>query len=126
MGTMFKRIEDIQVWKIGCRLAVEIYKLTATEPFTKDWGMRDQLRRAALSIPSNVAEGFERESTAEFKRFLLIAKGSCGELRTQLYLAQAIDYISKSESEKLTEAYLKLSSQISSLVSHLRKQSNKK
>jgi four helix bundle protein len=122
MGKLFKRIEDIEVWKLGCRLAVEIYRLTSGASFDKDWGLRDQLRRSAVSIPSNIAEGFERESSAEFKRFLLIANGSCGELRTQLYIAQAIEYVPKSESESLVNDYLKLSSKISSLILHLRKQ----
>jgi four helix bundle protein len=95
MKMMFKKIEDIEAWKRGCRLAVEIYKETNSDPFSKDWGLRDQIRRSVVSIPSNIAEGFERESSAEFKRFLLIAKGSCGELRTQLYIAQALEYITK-------------------------------
>ena len=69
MGT-FKKSEDIEVWKRGCRLAVEVYKLTGIKPLEKDWGLRDQVRKAAVSIPSNIAEGYERDSSAEFKRFL--------------------------------------------------------
>ena len=121
---MFRKIEDIEIWKRSCRLAVEIYKLTGQGPFDKDWGLRDQIRRAAVSIPSNIAEGFERESSAEFKRFLLIAKGSCGELRTQLYIAQALGYIAKLEVERLIGECIEISSMISSLISHLKK--NKK
>jgi four helix bundle protein len=71
----FKKLEDIDVWKRGCRLAVSIYKMTVKSPFDKDWGLRDQIRRSSVSIPSNIAEGYERNSLAEFRRFLLIAKG---------------------------------------------------
>ncbi|NQS98991.1 MAG: four helix bundle protein [candidate division Zixibacteria bacterium] len=126
MEKLFKKIEDIEIWKRSCRLAVEIYKLTGQGPFDKDWGLRDQIRRAAVSIPSNIAEGFERESSAEFKRFLLIAKGSCGELRTQLYIAQALGYIAKLEVERLIGECIEISSMISSLISHLRKQKKSK
>lgn len=123
---MFKRIEDIEVWKRGCRLAVEIYKLTGQGQFGKDLGLRDQLRRAAVSISSNIAEGYERESSAEFKRFLLIAKGSCGEIRTQLYIAQALEYLSKSEAEQIIKECVEISSMISGLIRHLKEQNKSK
>jgi len=122
MKTMFKKIEDIEAWKRGCRLAVEIYNITNIDPFSKDWGLRDQIRRSVVSIPSNIAEGFERESSAEFKRFLLIEKGSCGELRTQLYIAQALDYITKSKVEQLINECKEISSMMSGIISHLRNQ----
>jgi len=77
MGTVFRKVEDIEVWKRACRLAVDLYSLCDQEPLAKDWGLRDQLRRAAVSIASNIAEGYERNSQAEFRRYLLIAKGSC-------------------------------------------------
>src|SRR3989339_810591 len=105
---LFRRIEEIEVWKRGCRLAVEIYHVTAVGAWEKDWSFRDQLRRAAVSIPSNIAEGYERGSTAEFKRFALIAKGSCGELRTQIYIAQALKYLSKTASDSLLKECLEI------------------
>ncbi len=123
---MFKKIEDIDAWKRGCRLAVNVYNETYKDPFNKDWGLRDQIRRSAVSIPSNIAEGFERESSAEFKRFLLIAKGSCGELRTQLYIAQALEYITKINVEQLIDECKEISSMISGLISHLRDQLDNK
>ena len=119
---MFRKIEDIDVWKRGCRFAVEAYKLTTQGQLEKDWGLRDQIRRAAVSIPSNIAEGYERESTAEFKRFLLIAKGSCGELRTQIYIAQALNYLRKQDAEPLIKECIEISSMISGLIRHLKKQ----
>jgi hypothetical protein len=65
-NNMFTKIEDIEVWKKGCRLTVDIYKITAKTCFDKDWGLREQLRKASVSIPSNIAEGYERNSKAEF------------------------------------------------------------
>lgn len=116
----FKTIEDIEVWKRGCRLTVDIYRLTGKGYFEKDWGLRDQIRRAAVSIPSNIAEGFERESSAEFRRFLFIAKGSCGEMKTQLYIAQALGYISKLEVEPLIKECVEISAMIYSLATFLK------
>jgi len=116
----FKRIEDIEVWKRGCRLAVDIYKMSREGPLSKDWELRDQIRRAVVSIPSNIAEGFERESDVEFKRFLFIAKGSCGELRTQLYIAQALNYLEKEVVNELISECIEISSMLYSLINHLK------
>ena len=120
MEKNFKRIEDIEVWKRGCRLTVNIYKITGSGEFEKDWGFKDQIRRSALSIPSNIAEGFERDSDAEFKHFLNIAKGSCGELRTQLYIAQAVDHLKKECTEKFVKECQEISAMIHSLINHLK------
>ena len=86
MGTV-KRFEDFEVWKAARILANLVYDLTETPTFRKDFGLCDQLRRAAVSVLSNIAEGFERGIDTEFCRFLVIAKGSAGEVRAQLYLA---------------------------------------
>ena len=79
--------EDLEVWKRSCRLAVDV--CVETDGW-KDYALRDQVRRSAISIASNVAEGAERDSDGDFVRFLRISKGSCGELRTQIYIAQRI------------------------------------
>ncbi|MBC8316323.1 MAG: four helix bundle protein [Desulfobulbaceae bacterium] len=84
------KFEDLDVWKRSSRLCAELYKYFRE---TKDFGFRDQITRSALSIPSNIAEGVERDSQKEFARFLQYAKGSCGELRTQLYIGVEIEYI---------------------------------
>jgi four helix bundle protein len=125
MEKLFTKIEDLEVWKKGCRLTVDIYKLTGEGKFEKDWGFRDQLRRASLSIPSNVAEGYERKSVKEFKHFLNIALGSCAELRTQLYIAHAVEYITKDQMNNMVEKCLELSAQISKLSKNLKTSKSK-
>jgi four helix bundle protein len=84
------RFEDLEVWKRAARLCADIYKGTRE---IQDFGFRDQITRSALSVPSNIAEGIERESTKECMRFLNYAKGSCGEMRTQIYIGIDIGYI---------------------------------
>jgi four helix bundle protein len=91
------RFEDLIVWQKARVLTKSIYALTRTSPMRRDFGLCDQIRRASVSIMSNIAEGFERVSPAEFHRFLLIAKGSCGEVRNQLYVALDAEYLSQSE-----------------------------
>ena len=88
-----RKFEDIQAWKDAIALADSIYAATREPSFARDFGLCDQMRRAAVSISSNIAEGFERESSQEFMRFLSIAKGSAGELRSQLYIARNLGYI---------------------------------
>jgi len=79
--------EDLEVWKRGCNLAVDLHVVMAE---STDYALRNQMERFSLSIPSNIAEGCERDSTADFIKFLRYSKGSCGELRTQLYIAERI------------------------------------
>ena len=76
------KFEELEIWKLSTEIAVIIYKMTKKAPFIKDYGLTDQLRRASVSIASNITEGFERNNNNEFIYFLRIAKGSCGELRT--------------------------------------------
>jgi len=82
-----KTFEDIESWKKARALTNEIYKITGAGTFARDFGLKDQIRRASVSILSNIAEGFERGGDKEFSQFLAIAKGSCGEVRAQLYIA---------------------------------------
>ncbi len=86
------RFEDLEVWKRAARLSADIYKELSG---LKDYGFRDQITRSGLSIPSNIAEGIQRESAKECVNFLSYAKGSCGELRTQIYIGIEIGYISE-------------------------------
>lgn len=78
-----ERFEDLEVWKDAMLLCESTYKLTNEKSFSVDFALKDQIRRSAISVPSNISEGFERDAKNQFIYFLVIAKGSCGELRTQ-------------------------------------------
>ena len=80
-----QNFEDLEIWKEARGLTQAIYRLTRDSRFSKDFGLRDQIQRAAISIMSNIAEGFERGGNQEFIQFLYVAKGSCGEVRSQLH-----------------------------------------
>ncbi|MEQ1485686.1 four helix bundle protein [Methyloglobulus sp.] len=86
------RFEDLEVWKRSCRLSIEIYKALNN---CKDFSFKDQITRSSLSVPSNIAEGFERNSDKDSVKFFYYAKGSCGDLRTQIYIGIEIGVISK-------------------------------
>ncbi len=106
--------EDLEVWKMAVRLSVELYGHFRD---SKDFGFRDQITRSGLSVPSNIAEGFERESPKECLSFLSYAKGSCGELWTQIYIGIEIDYIESTTGKK----WIRETEEISSMVSGLMK-----
>ncbi len=110
---MIEKFEDLQVWKEAMQLAVDVYKALAT---CKDYGLRDQMQRSAVSIPSNIAEGFERSSNKEYIHFLYISKGSCGELRTQIYIATEIAVFEKSFGKELVERTRKISAMLYNLI----------
>lgn len=115
--------EDLRIFGEARALANRIYEITSTQPFSRDFVMIDQMRRSVVSILSNIAEGFERQSRPEFIRFLFIAKGSCGELRAQVMLATDRKYISKQELEDVSGRCRKLSSGIFRLIEYLKKKS---
>ena len=104
-----KHFEDLIVWKKSMVLAEEIYKVTRQGEFVKDWGLRNQIQRAVVSIPSNIAEGFERSSTQELRHYLNIAKGSAGEVRTQLTLARSLGYLQSFQAEILLKLCVEVS-----------------
>ena len=89
---------------MAMNLTVCVYDVTAVGPLSRDFALRDQLRKSAISIFSNVAEGFERNSRPDFRRFLVIAKASCGELRSQIHLAKRLEYVSPEVHETIVEA----------------------
>ncbi len=100
MGTV-RRFEDLVAWQKGRWLAVAVYQATRSGPLERDFGLAGQMQRAAVSIPSNIAEGFERGTRPEFHRYLSNAKGSSAELRTQLYIAQDIGYLTQTQFDPL-------------------------
>jgi four helix bundle protein len=93
MANKIEKFEDLIAWQKARKLTRQIYKATNQGKFASDYGLKDQIRRAAVSSMSNMAEGFERGGLVEFQRFLAIAKGSCAELRTQLYVALDVGYL---------------------------------
>jgi four helix bundle protein len=121
-----ERFEEIIAWQKGMELCDAVYTITLQENFAKDYALKDQIRKSAISIPSNISEGFERESNNQFIYFLVIAKASAGELRTQLYIAKNQKYISEEEFQKLKEQCLNVSKLISGFISYLRKKRKEK
>lgn len=114
--------EDLRIWQDARVLVKEIYAaIGAGKAAEKDWGFRDQLQRASVSVMNNIAEGFERGSRADFARMLDIAKGSSGEVRSLLYVAEDLGYISGTLAAKYRETTRTISRGAAALSSHLRK-----
>ena len=101
--------EDLRVWQKGIQLVKQVYVITNDGKLSRDFGLKDQLRRASVSIPTNVAEGFERRSRKEYLNFLNIAKGSAGEVRSLLRVALEVGYIEQSTYSKLNNQAMELS-----------------
>ncbi len=112
------RFEDLDVWKRAMKLSVSLYKDLKN---LKDYGFKDQITRSGLSIPSNIAEGFERVSSKESVNFLSYAKGSCGELRTQIYIGIDIEYINKEKGQEWLKEVSEISAMLSGLIKTRRK-----
>lgn len=112
-GNKITKYEDLIVWKRSMELAKEIIQATTD---LKLYSLKDQLCRSVISIPSNIAEGYERQSNKEHIRFLYIAKGSCGELRTQLYLLKSLKLVTFSISERFIQESKEISAMLSSLI----------
>jgi len=101
MSNKITKFQDLIAWQKARVLTAEIYKATSRGEFARDFGLRDQIRRAAVSVMSNIAEGFERGRPAEFHQFLSIAKGSCAEVRSQLFVALDVSYLRTADFQKL-------------------------
>ncbi len=110
------RFEDLIAWQKARELTKQIYRHTNKGDFSKDFGLRDQIRRASVSIMSNIAEGFDRAGRAEFHQFVVIAKGSCAEVRSQLYVAHDVKYINNKQFDQLHA----LASEVSRILGGLR------
>ncbi len=113
------RFEEMEVWQLSRKLVNEIYLLTKKELFAKDFGLASQIQRAGVSILSNIAEGFERKTKKEFIQFLYISKGSSGELRSQLYVALDLKYITQEEFETLNSQINLISKSLSGFIKYL-------
>jgi four helix bundle protein len=115
-----ERFEDIEAWQRARELTKSIYEATADGLWNRDFGLRDQIRRAAVSVMSNIAEGFERGGKAEFGRFLTMAKGSAGEVRCQLYVALDVGYIDQRAFRQLSALAERTSSMIAGFMNYLK------
>ncbi len=118
------RFEDLDVWKNARKLAALIYRLTQQERFAKDFGLKDQLRRAAVSVVSNIAEGFESQTQNTFIDYLGRAKASAGVVRAQLYLALDLEYVTEPEFADAYDLVLVCSKQLTRFIQYLRTQPN--
>jgi four helix bundle protein len=113
MKPKIEKFEDLEVWNNAIELSVQIYGQLKN---CRDYGLRDQLCRASVSVPSNIAEGFERHHNNEYIHFLFIAKGSAGEVRTQLIIARRLEYITEQTYLELAELSRKISAQLNALI----------
>jgi len=118
--TGFRCFEDIDAWKKARELTNDIYTLTREGEFARDYGLKDQICRSAVSIMSNIAEGYERNGVKEFQYFLSVAKGSAGEVRCQLYIAHDQGYIDQETADKLNDMVSEISRMLAGLINHLR------
>ena len=113
MNDKVNSFEDLKVWQYAVDLSIEIYSLLKK---SKDLGLKDQLQRFSVSIPSNIAEGFERHSNKEYIPYLYIAKGSCGGLRTQLYIASKVEEIDNEKGNELVKKTKEISAMLQGLI----------
>lgn len=114
----YQSFRDLQVWQAAKELAVSVYRITAGDAIARDFGLKDQMQRAGVSIASNIAEGYERNSDKEFVRFLLIAKGSLSELRTQVDIALEVNYITREIYHEIEKKCDSLAAMLTKLISY--------
>jgi len=120
------RFEDLIAWQKARQLTADLYRVTSKGAFAKDFGLRDQIQRAAVSVMSNIAEGFERGSRSEFHQFLVIAKASLAEVRSQLYIALDAGYLDQPNFEKLMNQATEVSKIIGGLRASVQRQRDAK
>ena len=117
----YESFEELPVWQNAREFVAEVYKSTRKTPFARDFGLRDQLQRAAVSVMNNIAEGFERRGQKEFVQFLSYAKASAGECRSMIYVASDLGYIEDSAYNSLHDKSLALSKSLAGFVNYLRR-----
>jgi len=119
-----QKFEDMKVWQDAREFVSKIYKSTSNPKFSQDFGFRDQIQRAAVSIMSNIAEGYERDSNKELIRFLRYSKGSTGEVRSLSYVATDLGYLTEKDYSEFHQVSITIITQISNFIKYL-KQRNK-
>jgi four helix bundle protein len=115
----FKRFEEMEIWRRSMDLVSEVYRETNSGAFSKDFSLVNQIRRSAISIPSNISEGVKRDGNKELVNFLYIAKGSCGELRCQLHIASRLNYLQSDRFEELYNLAVEISRSINRLIKYI-------
>lgn len=115
-----EKFEDIDAWKCAREITRKVYQMSSTGDFSRDWGLKDQIRRSAVSIMSNIAEGFERDGNREFINYLSIAKGSCGEAKSQLYVALDQGFIDENDFRWTHEQLTKTGKMIGGFMNYLK------
>lgn len=116
----FSKFEEIQAWQKAKDVTLAIYQITCNSEFAKDFGLRDQIRRASVSIMANIAEGHGRKTNAEFANFLNIARGSVAEVQSHLYVAVGLNYINQTEFDELYQTLTEISRMLLALAQYLR------
>jgi four helix bundle protein len=114
-----RKFEDLNIWNESLKITKDIYNLSAKEGFSRDFCLRDQIRKSMISVSSNIVEAFERNNNNKFIRFLKISKGSAGEARCQLYIALEVEYISQNEFNEINSKLIDLTNQIGGLIAYL-------
>ncbi len=115
-----QRFEDLEVWRDARELVKQVYALTAKFPKHETFGLASQMQRAAVSVMSNIAEGFERGGNAEFVQFLYVARASCGELRSQSYVVSDLNYVSEAEAQEIRKRCESISRRLKALADYLK------
>lgn len=115
-----EKFEDIKSWQLARKVTKKIYKLSKVGEFARDFGLRDQIRRSSVSIMSNIAEGFEREGNKEFINFLTIAKASCAESRSQLYVALDQDYLTQKQFDEIYRELNEIGNLLGGFIKYLK------
>lgn len=114
------RFEDMEAWQLGRALKRQVYACSKTGEFAKEFALRDQIRRAAIAVAANIAEGFEREGNREFLQFLSTSKGSCGEVQDHLYTALDASYVTQQQFDKLYREAAEVARKIGAFMNYLR------
>lgn len=119
MGTV-KRFEDLEIWQIAKRIGVEVYRVSDQEPIKTDFGLKDQIRRAAMSMSDNIAEGFEYNNNPDFLRFLRYAKGSSGEFRNKVIILKSAEKISEQDFQLFYSMSIDFSKKVKRFIDYLK------
>ena len=121
----YQRFTEMEIWKESKSLVKKVYTTTTIGPFSRDWALKDQIRRASISIPCNIAEGFERGGNKEFIQYLSYAKGSAGEVFTQLHIAFDLGYLHKEDFIRLEQQVTRISYMLGGFMKYLKRSGQK-